>query len=187
MEGQAPAQHVPPSEEVADIKKSYQWLEKAGPKDSTDELIMAAQEQALSTRSLEAGAGQEPRCRLFKDAPETVQHIVTGCKMQTETAYMGRHNHEARPVYRNIRSEYGLEVPRSEWATPPKVVENDRAKILWDFHIPTDKVVMANQADIVLIDKQQKTTVVKDVAIPSDSNIRKKEHKKTQKISRAER
>lgn len=33
-------------EEVADIKKSYQWLEKAGLKDSTEALIMAAQEQA---------------------------------------------------------------------------------------------------------------------------------------------
>ena len=42
-------------EEVADIKKSYQWLEKAGLKDSTEALIMAAQEQALSTRSIKAG------------------------------------------------------------------------------------------------------------------------------------
>ncbi len=42
-------------EEVADIKKFYQWLEKAGLKDSTKALIMAAQEQALSTRSMDAG------------------------------------------------------------------------------------------------------------------------------------
>ena len=36
--------------EVADIRKSYQWLEKAGLKESTEALFMAAQEQALSTR-----------------------------------------------------------------------------------------------------------------------------------------
>ncbi len=41
-------------EEVADIKKSCQWLEKAGLKDSAEALIMAAQEQALSTTSIEA-------------------------------------------------------------------------------------------------------------------------------------
>ncbi len=40
---------------------------------------------------------------------------------------------------------------------------------------------MANQPDIVLIDKQQKKAVVIDVAIPSDSNIRKKEHEKLEK------
>lgn len=38
-------------EEVADIGKSYQWLDKAGLEDSTETLIMAVQEQALSTRS----------------------------------------------------------------------------------------------------------------------------------------
>ena len=171
-------------EEVADIKKSYQWLEKAGLKDSTEALIMAAQEQALSTRSIEAGnyhTRQDSRCRLCKDAPETVQHIIAGCKMQAGTAYMERHNQVAGIVYRNICTEFGLEVPRSEWKTPPKVVENDQAKILWDFQIQTDKLVMANQPDIVLIDKQQKKAVVIDVAIPSDSNIRKKEHEKLEK------
>ncbi|MDG2555549.1 hypothetical protein P7M41_26505, partial [Vibrio parahaemolyticus] len=47
-----------------------------------------------------------------------------------------------------------------------KVVENGRAKILWDFQIQTDKLVMANQLDIMLVDKQQKKAVVIDVAIP---------------------
>ena len=41
--------------EVADIRKSYQWLEKAGLADSTEALILAAQKQALGTRSIEAG------------------------------------------------------------------------------------------------------------------------------------
>jgi len=60
------------------------WLEKAGLKDSPVTLIMAAQEQALSTRAIEAGVchiRQDPRCRLCKEASETVQHIATGCKM----------------------------------------------------------------------------------------------------------
>lgn len=45
-------------EEVADIKKSYQWLDQAGLKDSTEALIMA-----LSTWSLKAAstiAGKTP-------------------------------------------------------------------------------------------------------------------------------
>ena len=81
-------------------------------------------------------------------------------------------------MYRNICTEYGLEVPRSQWKTPPKVVENDQAKILWDFQIKTDKLVMANQPDIVLIDKKQQKAVVIDIVIPSDSNIWRKDHEK---------
>ncbi|KAK1798039.1 hypothetical protein P4O66_000539 [Electrophorus voltai] len=81
-------------------------------------------------------------------------------------------------VYRNICAKYGLEVPRSNCDIPPKVVENYCVKILWDFQIQADKMVMANQLDIVFVDKQQKSAVVIDVSIPSDCNIRKKEHKK---------
>ncbi|CAK6970393.1 hypothetical protein D4764_08G0001790 [Scomber scombrus] len=75
---------------------------------------------------------------------------------------------------KNICTEYGLE----EWKTPPNGVQSDRAKIMWDFHIQTDKLVMANLQDIVSIDKQQKKAVVIDISFPRDSNISKNEHKK---------
>ncbi|KAF7642179.1 hypothetical protein LDENG_00262910 [Lucifuga dentata] len=148
---------------------------------------MAAQEQALSTRSIEAGvyhSRQDPWCRLCKDAPETVQHIVAGCKMLDGTAYTERHNQVAGIVYRNICAEYGLEVLKSKWETPPKVVENGRAKVLWDFKFQTDKQLLDNQPDMVVVDKEQKRTVVIDMAVPADSNIRKKEHEKIEKYQR---
>ena len=43
-----------------------------------------------------------------------------------------------------------------DWKEHPKVVENDRAKILWDFQIQTEKLVIVKQPDIMLVDKQQK-------------------------------
>ena len=39
-------------------------------------------------------------------------------------------------------------------------------------------MVVANQPDIVMVDKQQMKAVVIDVPIPSDSNIRRKEQEK---------
>ncbi|KAK1802511.1 hypothetical protein P4O66_021789 [Electrophorus voltai] len=48
--------------------------------------------------------------------------------------HMEHHNRAAGIVYRNIWAEYGLEVEYT-------VVENDRAKILWDFKMQTDKIV----------------------------------------------
>ncbi len=97
--------------------------------------------------------------------------------MQAGTVYIGHYNPVAHTAYRNICAEYGLEVPWSELTTPPEVIENGRAKNLWD-PIQIDKLVMANQLDIVLIDKQQKKAVVIDEANPSDSKIRKKKHTK---------
>lgn len=55
------------------------------------------------------------------------------------------------------------------------MVKSDQAKTLWDFQIQTCKMVVANQPDIVVMDKQRKTAVVIDVVRPNDSNISKKE------------
>ena len=93
--------------------------------------------------------------------------------MLTGKSDMECHNHVAGIIHRNICAKYGLEVPGSRWETPPKVIENERVKILWDFQIQTDKLAIANQPEIVAVDKHLRTAVV-DVAIPSDGNIRKK-------------
>ncbi|KAF7664173.1 hypothetical protein LDENG_00185720 [Lucifuga dentata] len=101
--------------------------------------------------------------------------------MLAGTAYTERHNQVAGIVHSNICAEYGLEVPKAKWETPPKVVENGRARVLWDFKFQTDKQVLANQPDTVVVDKEQKRAIVIDVAVPADSNIRKKEHEKIEK------
>lgn len=49
--------------------------------------------------------------------------------------------------------QYTHIIPRSKWEMPPKVDENDQANILLNFQIQTDKLVMANQLDIVVVDK----------------------------------
>ena len=48
--------------------------------------------------------------------------------------------------YRNLKENaiYSFMLNLQEWAKPPKVIENDRAKILLDFQIQTDKVVVAD-------------------------------------------
>ncbi|KAF7651925.1 hypothetical protein LDENG_00103690, partial [Lucifuga dentata] len=83
-----------------------------------------------------------------------------------------RHNQVAGIVYRNVCAEYGLEVPKSKWETPPKLIENGRAKFLWDFKFQTDKQLLANQPDMVVVNKGEKRAAVINAAIPSDGNIR---------------
>ena len=63
-------------------------------------------------------------------------------------AYVEHHNQVAGTVYRKICAEYGLKTPRSNWETHPKMSEDDRVKI------QTDRIVMANQPDIVVVDKE---------------------------------
>lgn len=72
---------------------------------------------------------------------------------------MEHYNQVTGIVYRKISDKYGLEVPTSKWEMPPRVVENNRAKILWDFRVHTVDV------DTVVVDEQRKKAVVIDVAI----------------------
>ena len=60
-------------------------------------------------------------------------------------------------------------------------MENNKAKPLWDLPIQTDRKLLANQPDIVIVDKQKKEAVVIDIAVPRDSNIKNKEHEKLER------
>lgn len=62
-----------------------------------------------------------------------------------------------------------------------KIVENKQDKTLWDLKMRTDRRLLANLSDTMLVDKEQKTAVAIDVAIRADSEIRQKEQKKTDK------
>ncbi len=65
--------------------KIQEYIRKMASSDDLRVSLMAAQEKMLSTRSIDARVyhtRQDPRCRLCKDDPETVQHITAGCKMQ---------------------------------------------------------------------------------------------------------
>ena len=60
-------------------------------------------------------------------------------------------------------------------------MENEKANILWDFTIQTDKRLPHNRSDIVFVDKMSKTCHIIDVARPGDSRIAMKEEEKVNK------
>lgn len=100
---------------------------------------------------------QDPNWRLCKWAPETLQHFTgapTRYKILARKEHMECHNRVSGIVYRNICLEYKPKTPRSKLDTPPKVEETDKAKILFDFQIQTDKIVMANQQDIPITEAE---------------------------------
>ena len=99
-------------------------------------------------------------------------HITSGCSKLAGTEYTKRHNNMASIIYRAICAEYDLEHSKDWWVEPEKVVRNDHAKIICDFPIQTDKHLLHNRLDIVLII---------DIAVPRDENIQDKELEKMDK------
>ena len=55
------------------------------------------------------------------------------------------------------------------------VVENEEVKILWDLVIQCDKEIKARKPDIVVVNKNEKSCSIIDIAIPGDINLVKKD------------
>ena len=53
---------------------------------------------------------------------------------------------------------------------PETVTENEKVTLLWDMQVLTDKTIKANNPDIIIKDKQEKTCMLIDRAISSDRN-----------------
>ena len=60
-------------------------------------------------------------------------------------------------------------------------MENEKATILWDSPIITDRYVPCNKPNIVIQKKKSDRCQIIDVAIPSDYNIQKKATEKMSK------
>ena len=58
---------------------------------------------------------------------------------------------------------------------------NDHANILWDFPIQTDKHLLYNWPDIMLINYKEQTSLINDILVPRDENIQDKKFEKIDK------
>ena len=64
---------------------------------------------------------------------------------------------------------------------PQKVVETERATILWDYPIHTNGTIQARKPDITIKDHKEKTCKLIDFTFPKDKNISATELEKLSK------
>ena len=64
---------------------------------------------------------------------------------------------------------------------PDQVMENEKATILWDHQVKTDRHIPCNKPDIIIQEKDSERCLIIDVAMPSDYNIQKRATEKMSK------
>ncbi|CAH2093698.1 unnamed protein product [Euphydryas editha] len=72
------------------------------------------------------------------------------------------------------------EVPYYQY-TPAPVLERDGVRLYWDLPIATDRTILANKPDIVVMDRAQSRVFLVDITIPHDENLVKAETEKKRK------
>ena len=113
---------------------------------------------------------QQDRCWMCHTQPETVEHIISECQTLAADQYLNRHNQVAAQLQADICRHYGIKVEAECWYQhkPEWEMENEKATILWNSLIITDRHVPCNKPDIVIQEKKSDRCQIIDVAIPSD-------------------
>ena len=67
------------------------------------------------------------------------------------------------------------------YVQPAPVLENDSHKLLWDFNIQTDHLILARRPDLIIINKRKRICKIVDFAVLADHRINLKESEKKDK------
>ncbi|XP_039286319.1 uncharacterized protein LOC120351835 [Nilaparvata lugens] len=91
------------------------------------------------------------------------------------TEYMLRHNNVAKIVHLELQIKFWniAEVLPYYNYQPPPLVEFNHVKIYWDVQMITDRRVVHNKPDILVLDQLEKRAYIIDIAVPSDENAQK--------------
>src|SRR6266478_1072944 len=141
----------------------------------TEGFMIAIQDQVIRTKNyqkyIEKSGIISDLCRMCKKCSETIQHIISGCIANTE--YLHRHNLSCKIVHQYLGLKYHLITDSTEYYKyePRSVIENEGYKLYWDRQVITDKTILSNRPDIILIDKTKKIAFLIDVAHPLDTNL----------------
>ena len=174
-------------EEEIDKNGSFEWLKRGILNFDSERIILAAQDEGLLTNGLKKifKLTDDNKCRFCKSEVETVNHLLAGCdKLRGEGRYTTRHNNVCRVIHWRLCQEYGFDVHDVSWKHEPlPIIENRRAKITYDFTIPTTRHITngAVRPDIVLMDKDTGKGYIIDVCVPNDYGMGRQEREKVVK------
>ena len=164
--------------------KSFLWLSKGQLYPETEGFVLAIQDQVISTRNYKRYILKEKiesdKCRKCNAASETIDHITSGCALLAGKEYTERHNNMAKIIHLALANDRELcdtAEPYYKYC-PATVLENQRFRLYWDNPILTDKTIMANRPDIVLVDKRDRTAYIIDISIPNNHNLELKYQEK---------
>lgn len=133
---------------------------------------------------------KDTTCRFCHNTQETIIHLFSSCGGLAQTLYKSRHDKMLRPYYHYLLHIFGFQQsdhqkPWYQQAQPTSVVENERAKILWDIpiHITRCPPNGANKPDMLIINKQDEELILIEGTVCAINYVKNKTEDKQTKYS----
>ena len=102
----------------------------------TKSLLIAAQNNAIRTTHIKARCG---------DRDEMINHKISKCSKLSQKEYKTRHHRVGKVIPWELCKKFKFDL-MNKWYmhNPISVLENETHKLLWDFEIQTDHLILAN-------------------------------------------
>jgi len=94
---------------------TFLWLSKGDLKAETESEIVAAQDQALQTKSYATkilNTETCSKCRLCQKFDEKIDHIISACPILAKEQYVKRHDSVCAQINFNICEETGVQLDK---------------------------------------------------------------------------
>jgi len=110
MHGQLPRKL---DEQLEDIEQSYRCLKSDDIKGETESIVVAAQDQAISTKYFKnkiLKEENEGKCWLCKQHEEIIDHLTSECPILAKNKYLIRHDKVCTHLHYSICKALGIEI-----------------------------------------------------------------------------
>ena len=141
-------------------QKTWTWLRIRNFKRETESLLIAAQNNTIKTNHIKTRIDktqQNSKCRLCGDRDETINHIMSECSKLAQKGCKARYNWVGKVIHREMYKKFKFD-HTNKWYkhNPASALENNTHKLLWDFDVQTDHLILARRLDLIIINKKKK-------------------------------
>ena len=117
----------------------------------TEWLLIAALNNAIKINPIKARTDktqQNSRCRLCDDSDETTNHKISECSKLAQKEYKTRHDWVGKVIYWKLYKKVKFEHTKKWYKNNPEyILKNGTHKLLCDFEIQTDHLILARRLD----------------------------------------
>ena len=141
------------------LEKTWTWKKKGNFYRETESLLIAVQNNIIRTNHMKVRIDkmqQNSKCRLCGDRDKTINHIMSECSKLAQNEYKTKHDWVGKMIHWEMGKKFKFD-HTNKWYlhNPASVLENDTHKLLWDFDIQLDHLILARSPDLIIINKKK--------------------------------
>lgn len=134
-------------------------------------------EPMVGTKSWKAAQRliEHGRCRVCHRHNETLEHVVAGCTVLFNSEYLARHSRALMIIAVTSEKEHKFTGADTVWYKGRwerwMVLENDKAKLVWDFQFNLRKTETTRRPELILETKDKKQIWICGMACATQQDI----------------